>query len=59
MRYSIKFRLRQKNAKSYQTGEARFTRLDKLADFIEASRKKYEYTEFEKYDNGILVSTFS
>lgn len=59
MRYSIKFRVREKFAKSYRIGEARFTRLDKLAEFIEATRKKYEYCEFEKYDNGQLVSTFS
>jgi len=59
MRYSIKFRTKLKHAKSYQYGEARFSRLDKLADFIERTRKKYEYCEFEKYDNGELVSTFS
>ena len=59
MRYSIKFRVREKFAKSYRIGEARFTRLDKLAEFIESTRKKYEYCEFEKYDNGQLVSTFS
>ena len=59
MRYAIKFRLRAKHAKSYQTGESRFSRLDKLAEFIESSRKKFEYTEFEKYDNGVLVSSFS
>ncbi len=59
MRYSIKFRTKTKHAKSYQSGEARFSRLDKLTDFIERTRKKYEYCEFEKYDNGELVSTFS
>lgn len=59
MRYEIKFRVRAKFANSYQQGSHRFSRLDEVADFIERMRNKFEYCEFEKYDNGQLVSTFS
>lgn len=59
MRYEIKFRVRAKFAKRYQQGSHRFSRLDKVADFVERMRNKFEYCEFEKYDNGQLVSTFS
>lgn len=59
MRYEIKFKVREKFAKSCQVGGHRFSRLDKLTEFIEAMRNKFEYCEFEKYDNGQLVSTFS
>lgn len=59
MRYKIKFRVRARFAKSYQQGIHRFDRLDNLNDFIVSMRKKFEYCEFEKYDNGHLVSTFS
>ena len=59
MRYEIKFRVRAKFASSYGNGSHRFSRLDKLAEFIERTKKKFEYCEFEKYDNGQLVSSFS
>lgn len=59
MRYEIKYRVKEKYAKSYKNGSIRFSRLDKLAEFIERMKTKYEYCEFEKYDNGQLVSSFS
>lgn len=59
MRYEIRFKVRKKFEESFQEGSHKFNRLDKLAEFIERMKNKYEKCEFEKYDNGQLVSSFS
>ena len=43
MEYQIKFRVRAKFATSYQQGSHRFSRLDKVSDFIERMKNKFEY----------------